>query len=90
MEGSVFLGVNGVRLHALVFGDGPRTLVAIAGWTSVGKAWEKPIGLLTAAGWRCIAYDYRGSGESLADLAFISACFCPSRRRFSLGEFSGE
>jgi len=68
----MFVNVNGVRLHAVVFGDGPRTLVATGGWTGSWEVWEEPIGLLTAAGWRCIAYDHRGSGESPVDPALIT------------------
>ena len=68
----MFLDVNGVRLHALAFGDGPRTLVAVGGWTGSWEVWEEPIAQLTARGWRCVAYDHRGSGESPVDPALIS------------------
>jgi pimeloyl-ACP methyl ester carboxylesterase len=68
----VFLEVNGVRLHALVFGDGPRTLLAVGGWTGSWEVWEEPIAQLTAAGWRCIAYDHRGAGESPVNPALIT------------------
>jgi pimeloyl-ACP methyl ester carboxylesterase len=63
----MFLDVNGVRLHALVFGEGPRTLVAVGGWTGSWEVWEEPLAQLSAAGWRCIAYDHRGAGESPVD-----------------------
>ena len=68
----MFVDVNGVRLHALEFGDGPRTLVAVGGWTGSWEVWEEPIAQLTRAGWRCIAYDHRGAGESPVDPADIS------------------
>ena len=68
----MFLDVNGVRLHAVVFGNGPRTLVATGGWTGSWEVWEEPFELLTAAGWRCIAYDHRGSGESPVDPDLIT------------------
>ena len=68
----MFLDVNGVRLHTVVFGNGPRTLLAVGGWTGSWEVWEEPFALLTAAGWRCIAYDHRGSGESPVDPAQIS------------------
>lgn len=67
----MFIEVNGVRLHAVSFGAGPRTFVATGGWTGSWEVWEEPIGLLTAAGWRCIAYDHRGAGESPVDEALI-------------------
>jgi pimeloyl-ACP methyl ester carboxylesterase len=63
----VFLHVNGARLHALAFGDGPRALVAVGGWTGSWEVWEEPLAQLSAAGWRCIAYDHRGAGESPTD-----------------------
>ena len=68
----MFLEVNGVRLHALAFGDGPRTLVAVGGWTGSWEVWEEPVAQLTARGWRCVAYDHRGSGESPVDPSLIS------------------
>jgi 3-oxoadipate enol-lactonase len=68
----VFLDVNGVRLHALAFGEGSRTLVAVGGWTGSWEVWEEPIAQLTANGWRCIAYDHRGAGESPADPSEIT------------------
>jgi pimeloyl-ACP methyl ester carboxylesterase len=68
----MFLDVNGVKLHALSFGDGPRTLLAVGGWTGSWEVWEEPIAQLSAAGWRCIAYDHRGAGESPVDAADIS------------------
>lgn len=68
----MFLEVNGVRLHALVFGAGPPTLLAVGGWTGSWEVWEEPIAQLTAEGWRCIAYDHRGAGESPVDPALIT------------------
>src|SRR4051794_30539068 len=68
----MFLDVNGARLHALAFGDGPRTLVAVGGWTGSWEVWEEPLAQLSAAGWRCIAYDHRGAGESPVDPADIT------------------
>jgi pimeloyl-ACP methyl ester carboxylesterase len=68
----MFLDVNGVRLHAVAFGTGPRTFVATGGWTGSWEVWEQPIEQLSAAGWRCIAYDHRGSGESPVDPTLIT------------------
>jgi pimeloyl-ACP methyl ester carboxylesterase len=68
----MFLDVNGVRLHTVAFGTGSRTLVATGGWTGSWEVWEEPIEQLTGAGWRCIAYDHRGSGESPVDPALIT------------------
>ena len=68
----MFLDVNGVRLHALSFGDGPRTLLATGGWTGSWEVWEEPLAQLSADGWRCVAYDHRGAGESPVDPALIT------------------
>jgi len=68
----MFVDINGVRLHALSFGDGPRTLLAVGGWTGSWEVWEEPIAQLSATGWRCIAYDHRGAGESPVDPGEIS------------------
>ena len=68
----MFLGVGDVELHALSFGRGPRTFLAVGGWTGSWEVWEEPIAQLTAAGWRCVAYDHRGAGESPVDPSKIS------------------
>src|SRR3569833_1080126 len=60
----MFLEIDGARLHALSFGDGPRTIVAVGGWTGSWEVWEEPLAQLSADGWRCVAYDHRGAGES--------------------------
>lgn len=69
----MFLDVNGVRLHTISFGVGPRTLVATGGWTGSWELWQQPFELLTAAGWRCISFDHRGSGESPVEAQLITA-----------------
>lgn len=68
----MYLDIEGVKLHVVTFGGGPRTFVAIGGWTGSWELWEQPFELLTAAGWRCVAYDHRGSGESPVDPDLIS------------------
>jgi pimeloyl-ACP methyl ester carboxylesterase len=68
----MFLQIGDVRLHTLVFGDGPRTLLAVGGWTGSWEVWEEPIAQLSTRGWRCVTYDHRGSGESPVDPASIS------------------
>jgi len=69
---TMFRSVNGVQLHTVMFGDGPRTLVATGGWTGSWELWQQPFELLTAAGWRCISFDHRGSGESPVDPDLIT------------------
>lgn len=60
----MFLEVNGVRLHVVSFGAGARTILAVGGWTGSWEMWEGPLSFLSADGWRCVAFDHRGSGES--------------------------
>jgi pimeloyl-ACP methyl ester carboxylesterase len=60
----MFLDVHGVRLHAVSFGAGDRTILAVGGWTGSWEMWEGPLSSLSIDGWRCIAFDHRGSGES--------------------------
>ena len=60
----MFLDVNGVRLHVVSFGAGTRTILAVGGWTGSWEMWEGPLSSLSSNGWRCIAFDHRGSGES--------------------------
>lgn len=68
----MFIEVDGIRLHAVSFGDGPRTLLAVGGWTGSWELWEQPFEQLTGMGWRCVGYDHRGSGESPADPARLT------------------
>jgi pimeloyl-ACP methyl ester carboxylesterase len=68
----VFLEINGVRLNVVSFGRGDRTIVATGGWAGSWELWQQPFELLSANGWRCIAYDHRGSGESSVDPALIT------------------
>jgi len=68
----MFLNVNGVRLHVVEFGSGSRTILAVGGWTGSWEMWEESLSLLSATGWRCIAFDHRGSGESPVQPELIS------------------
>lgn len=68
----MFLNVNGVRLHAVSFGAGSRTILAVGGWTGSWEMWEETLGLLSTSGWRCIAFDHRGSGESPVEPKLIT------------------
>jgi pimeloyl-ACP methyl ester carboxylesterase len=68
----MFLEINGVLLNVVSFGHGARTIVATGGWAGSWELWQEPFELLTADGWRCIAYDHRGSGESSVDPALIN------------------
>ena len=64
---------DGALLNVVAFGAGSRTLVAHGGWTGSWELWQGPFERLTARGWRCISYDHRGTGASVADPATITA-----------------
>ena len=68
---------DGALLNVVAFGSatgaGSRTLVAHGGWTGSWELWQGPFERLTARGWRCISYDHRGTGASMADPATITA-----------------
>jgi pimeloyl-ACP methyl ester carboxylesterase len=68
----VFVAVGDVSLHVLSFGKGPRTILATGGWTGSWEVWEEPLAQLSADGWRCVAYDHRGAGESPVDPSRIT------------------
>ena len=54
----------GVRLHYVAAGEGDRTAVLLHGFPQTCHAWHGFIPRLTAAGFRVIAPDYRGAGNS--------------------------
>ena len=58
----MFIQRPGAQLHALSFGQGPLTLLAVGGWTAGGEIWHPLFGHL--AHWRCISVDHRGAGAS--------------------------
>ncbi|AUN33618.1 alpha/beta hydrolase (plasmid) [Niveispirillum cyanobacteriorum] len=55
---------DGTRLYARCWGDGPATLVFLAGWALPSEAWAYQMLSLSGQGFRCIAYDRRGHGRS--------------------------
>ncbi len=58
----MFIPRPNAQLHALTFGHGPLTLLAVGGWTAGGEIWHPLFGHL--AHWRCISLDHRGAGAS--------------------------
>ena len=59
----MFIQRPSAQLHALGFGQGPLTLLAVGGWTAGGEIWHPLFGQL--AHWRCISVDHRGAGASM-------------------------
>jgi pimeloyl-ACP methyl ester carboxylesterase len=54
----------GLRLHFVTAGDGPRTIVLLHGFPQTWREWRHVIPPLVAAGFRVVAVDYRGAGDS--------------------------
>ena len=54
----------GLRLHYVTSGEGDRVLVLLHGFPQTWRAWRRLIPLLAAEGFRVIAPDYRGAGNS--------------------------
>jgi peroxiredoxin len=56
-------GASATRIHYQDVGRG-QPVVLIHGWPLSHRMWETQITALTDAGYRCVAYDRRGFGES--------------------------
>ena len=54
----------GLRLHYVVEGEGPRTVVLLHGFPQTWWQWHRVIPSLVVAGLRVVAPDYRGAGHS--------------------------
>ena len=57
--------VNGIRLHAAEQGAGPL-IILCHGWPELWYSWRRQIPALAAAGYRVVAPDLRGFGQSEA------------------------
>lgn len=62
----MFVEINGHFTRLVDVGGGPRVLVTHGGWTGNWELWEQQTSALTRQGWRVIAYDHRGAGQSQA------------------------
>jgi pimeloyl-ACP methyl ester carboxylesterase len=54
----------GLRLHYVMAGNGDRTAVLLHGFPQTWQEWRHVIGPLSEAGFRIVAPDYRGAGQS--------------------------
>jgi pimeloyl-ACP methyl ester carboxylesterase len=54
----------GLRLHYVTVGEGPRTIVLLHGFPQTWWEWHALIDPLVARGFRVLAPDYRGAGQS--------------------------
>jgi pimeloyl-ACP methyl ester carboxylesterase len=60
-----FAKANGVRLHYVIGGPANGDLVILLhGWPQTWYTWRNVMPALTQAGYRVVAVDYRGAGES--------------------------
>lgn len=58
------LGLKDVHVHVEDSGGNGRPVILIHGWPLSSKSWKNQISSFTAAGYRVIAYDRRGFGQS--------------------------
>jgi pimeloyl-ACP methyl ester carboxylesterase len=54
----------GLRLHFVTAGEGPRTIVLLHGFPQTWWQWHHVIPALAESGFRVVAPDYRGAGQS--------------------------
>ena len=59
----------GLRLHYVTAGKGPRTIVLLHGFPETWWQWRPVIPALVDAGFRVVAPDYRGAGQSWRPVA---------------------
>src|SRR3546814_8454228 len=57
------IDANGLRFNVAVAGEGP-VVVLLHGFPDTLRVWQRQIGALAAAGYRVIAPDQRGCGDS--------------------------
>lgn len=74
LEHHVFL-VNGIRMHVATQGEGPL-VVLCHGWPELGYSYRHQLSALAAAGFRAVAPDMRGYGQTDApdDVAAYTIC----------------
>jgi pimeloyl-ACP methyl ester carboxylesterase len=58
-----------VSIHYVIAGSGPRTIVLLHGFPQTWRTWRHVMPRLAGAGFRVIAPDYRGAGNSSRPLA---------------------
>lgn len=61
---SRFFTANRLRLHLLEWGDGRRTVLLLHGFLEHAHAWDLVAPQLAQGGYRVLALDWRGHGES--------------------------
>lgn len=59
-----FATADGARVHYQIDGDGPRAVVFVHGWACDATFWSEQVPFVVAHGWRAVAVDLPGHGES--------------------------
>lgn len=67
----MFVKLGSRTVNVVSFGSGSTTLLAIGGWIGTWQIWRMPLELLSTD-WRCVAYDHRGSGQTLAPVSELT------------------
>jgi pimeloyl-ACP methyl ester carboxylesterase len=68
-----FATQDGGIIHALVYGAGPRGVVLAHGGRFNKESWQPQADLLAESGFRVVAFDFRGHGQSRGGPAVRSA-----------------
>ena len=71
------LDVNGVSLHVADSGNGP-TVLFVHGFPDTWRGWRRQMDMVVSAGYRAVAFDMRGFGQSSKpdDVASYTALQC--------------
>src|SRR5271165_4580712 len=64
-EAVTFPAPDGYRLHADLYGKGDRAVVLAHGGRFTKESWRKQAEILADAGFRVLAVDFRGYGQSV-------------------------
>jgi pimeloyl-ACP methyl ester carboxylesterase len=71
VEDGMFLDIDGNKVFALSFGNGPKTLLAHSGWVGNFEDWIATLAPLSET-WRTVVYDHRGTGETFVPVEKIT------------------
>jgi pimeloyl-ACP methyl ester carboxylesterase len=68
----MFHDLNGATFNTVSFGTGGLPFVAHGGWTGSWELWQQPFEVMSTTR-RCVSYDHRGTGATVADPSSITA-----------------
>lgn len=64
-----YVDANGLRLHLVEWGEGDRVVLLLHGFLEHARMWDWVAPRLAAAGYRAVALDWRGHGDSFPEAA---------------------